>query len=56
MYEIKIQKDKLRKSYIEKRKQIPHDEKLALDARLCERFMSLVTYRYADTVLLYAPK
>jgi len=56
MYEIKNLKNKLRAQYIEKRKAIPAGEKAELDSRLCERFMALVTYRYADALLLYAPK
>ena len=56
MYEIKNQKNRLRALYIEKRRQIPAVEKAELDMRLCERFMALVTYRYADALLLYAPK
>jgi len=42
--------------YIEKRRQLDPVEKAEMDMRMCERFMSLVTYRYAGTILLYAPK
>ncbi len=56
MYEVKLQKNKLRAIYTEKRRALEPAEKAALDHTLCERFLSLVTYRYCDLLLLYAPK
>jgi 5-formyltetrahydrofolate cyclo-ligase len=56
MQEIKIKKDEIRSIYLEKRKTVPPDVKSFNDKKICERFMSLVSYRYADTILMYAPK
>ncbi len=56
MYEIKNQKNALRRGFIEKRKALPKATRDELDAKLRERFLALVTYRYADILLLYAPK
>lgn len=56
MYEIKTEKDRIRTEYLDKRRKIPPDRKDMFDNKICERFMSLVTYRYSDAVLMYAPK
>lgn len=55
MYEIKTEKNRLRKKYKELRESLSASEKAKLDERICNRFMSLVSYRFADTLLLYAP-
>lgn len=55
MYEIRLQKDKLRADYLEKRKKTPAELRRLYDEKICERFMALVTYRYADIILMYAP-
>lgn len=38
------------------RRGIDPAEKDALDSAICARFLSLASYRYADTLLIYAPK
>lgn len=55
MYEIKIQKNNIRSVYLEKRKAIPAETRKLFDKKICDRFMALVTYRYADAVLIYSP-
>lgn len=55
MYELKIQKDKIRTQYINRRKEITAESKTARDAKICSLFMSLITYRYAETILMYVP-
>lgn len=56
MYEIRIQKNNIRSVYMEKRGCMPKDLRTAYDDKICERFMALVTYRYADALLMYAPR
>lgn len=56
MYEIRTQKNKIRSVYMEKRKSLPSEVHKTYDDKICERFMSLVTYRYADALLMYAPR
>lgn len=56
MYEIKIAKERVRAQYIEKRRSLTEAQRHERDAKLCRRFLSLVTYRYADALLMYAPK
>ncbi len=55
MYEIKSEKNKLRSTYTQIRDKISPEDKALLDRRICERITSLVSYRFADTILLYAP-
>jgi 5-formyltetrahydrofolate cyclo-ligase len=55
MYQIKEQKNALRKSFLERRSSIPDEYKDKLDSKILSRFMSLAVYRYADTVLVYYP-
>lgn len=54
MYQIKDAKDRLRAEYKEKRAQIPQNIRKVYDEKICNRIMSLVSYRFSDTVLLYA--
>ena len=55
MYIIKKEKDEIRKTYLEKRRAIDHDEKVSRDSKICVCAMSLASYRYAEYILLYAP-
>lgn len=55
MYELKIQKNGIREEYLAKRDMLDDACRAANDERLCSLFTSLVTFRYADTVLLYVP-
>lgn len=55
MYELRIQKNKIRTQYIDKRKTLPPDIKRDCDEKICSLFMALVTYRYSDVLLMYVP-
>jgi len=57
MYRVNIKelKSSIRNEYKEKRKKIPPEEKEVLDRNICKRFLSLSSYRYADTILLFSP-
>ena len=52
---LKLLKSELRSEYSEKRKTINPEEKQAFDTAICRKILGLASYRYADTVLLYAP-
>lgn len=56
MYEIKKEKDALREIYSKKRKEISRENKEIWDKKICDYAISLVSFRHAETVLLYAPK
>jgi 5-formyltetrahydrofolate cyclo-ligase len=55
MYQIKEEKNALRKIYAEKRENIDREKKKKLDKKIVDRFMTLATYRYAHTLLMYYP-
>ena len=55
MYEIKKEKDALRAEYGELRRAIDPEKKRAMDEKINLAATSLVSFRYAETVLLYAP-
>jgi 5-formyltetrahydrofolate cyclo-ligase len=55
MYQIKEEKNALRKIYAEKRENIDWEKKQKLDKKIVDRFMTLATYRYAHTLLMYYP-
>lgn len=55
MYELKSQKNQLRSVYSERRRNLDRKEKMARDKKICDAFFSLVTYRYANTLLMYYP-
>ena len=52
---IKEQKNLIRNEYKEKRKALPIDERERMDKEICKSFLTLSSYRFADTVLLYSP-
>ncbi len=52
---LKFEKDKIREEILPLRLAIPKEEKEAADAAMVERFLKLVTFRFAETVLFYAP-
>lgn len=56
MYEIKKEKDALREKYGELRRSLDPEIKAKRDAAICAAATSLVSFRHADTVLLFAPK
>ena len=51
---IKKEKDDLREKYLEARRAMSADERAARDAEICKYAKSLVSFRYAEFVLLYA--
>ena len=51
---LKIQKTELRQRYMEKRKAIPQEKKQAAEISICRRIASTVSYRFADTVMVYS--
>ncbi|MBE6632436.1 MAG: 5-formyltetrahydrofolate cyclo-ligase [Ruminococcaceae bacterium] len=55
MYEIRILKNKLREEYRERRRALPKEVKESRDSLICKRFLTLTSYRYAKTLLVYAP-
>lgn len=55
MYQIKEEKKALRTIYSEKRSSMDKERKKELDQKIVQRFMSLATYRYAHTLLIYYP-
>lgn len=55
MYELRIQKNKIRTQYIDKRKTLNPDIKRVCDDKICSLFMALVTYRYSEVLLMYVP-
>ena len=55
MTAIKRQKDAIRRDCSEKRNSIPEQEHKSMDEKICKLATSLVSFRYADVILLYAP-
>ena len=55
MAEIREVKKNIRDRIKAERAQMTDAERAPLDAAICARFLSLASYRYADTLLLYAP-
>ena len=52
---IRKQKDDIRQFYMKKRKDLPESEKLRSDAAICKTALSLVSFRHAEVILMYAP-
>lgn len=55
MYQIKEEKNALRAVYSQRRADMDIERKKKLDEKIINKFMSLATYRYAHTLLLYYP-
>lgn len=55
MYRLREEKQELRRKYLAMRAAIPPEEKLKMDNRILNLFTSLISYRYADTILMYYP-
>lgn len=55
MTPIKREKDVIRKECSEKRNSIDLEEKKLMDEKVCKAVESLVSFRHADIILLYAP-
>lgn len=56
MLTLRDEKNKLRAYYKQLRKQISPTEKASRDQKICAHFLTLASYRYADTILLYYPR
>ncbi len=54
MNTIKKVKDELRSEYLERRRSMLQGEKASRDSAICASAVSLVSFRYAEYVLLYA--
>ena len=52
---IKKQKDDIREEYKEKRRNMETEERFRRDTAICNAAVGLVSFRYAEYVLLYAP-
>lgn len=52
---LKEKKDRLRRQYKDLRASIPAEERTKRDASICQTALTLISFRYADIVLLYAP-
>ena len=55
MTPIKKEKDAIRKECSDRRNAIEKNEHIARDEKICSLATSLVSFKYADTILLYAP-
>ena len=55
MNELRERKNRIREKFKDFRKSMDPAQKEAYDRKICQRFMSLASYRFADTLLLYAP-
>ncbi len=55
MNELRERKNRIREKYKAMRREMEPGYKAECDARICKRFMSLATYRFADSLLMYAP-
>ena len=55
MNELRERKNKIREKFKALRREMEPRYKQACDIKICQRFMSLATYRFADALLLYAP-
>lgn len=52
---LKAEKERLRKEFLALRAEIPQNEKTDAEKAINARFLSLASFRFADTVLLYHP-
>jgi 5-formyltetrahydrofolate cyclo-ligase len=56
MYGLKIAKTEIRETYLQKRRDMPAEEKRRKEELLCLHFLRSASYRYYDTLLMYSPK
>lgn len=55
MSELREHKNRIRDKYRALRKAMDPDTKKHFDQRICDKFISLTSYRFADVLLMYAP-
>jgi len=53
--EIRAKKNEIRAQYKVYRASLPAEERAVRDMRICELFLSSITYRYAKVLFMYAP-
>ena len=53
-YGVKKEKDLLRSKCLEERRGIPKEQKAELEYKICEHIINSASYKYYDTLLLYA--
>ncbi|MBR5323166.1 MAG: 5-formyltetrahydrofolate cyclo-ligase [Clostridia bacterium] len=52
---VKELKNEIRNTYKEKRKSISPEDRKTMDSAIAKKLLSLSSYRFADTILLYSP-
>lgn len=52
---VKELKNEIRNTYKEKRKSISPEDRKTMDSSIAKKLLSLSSYRFADTILLYSP-
>ncbi len=55
MSTVRTQKSDIRAEYLARRRAIPDDERAAVDALICRALLTSASFRFAKTVLAYAP-
>ena len=55
IHPLKERKDLLRQQYRELRESISREERAQRDSAICQAALDLISFRYAEIVLLYAP-
>lgn len=53
-YDLKIAKSSVRVEYLKKRRAVPKDKKAEFEKKICENIINSASYKYYDTLLLYA--
>ena len=56
MYRSKEEKTELRNKYLDNRKKLDDQTKKQRDEAICNLFTSLVSYKYAENILMFYPK
>lgn len=55
MSTVRLQKSDLRAEYLARRRAIPDDMRAHIDAQICRALLASASFRFAKTVLVYAP-
>ncbi len=53
--EIRKEKSEIRRTFLAARANLTEDERRVRDAKICKTIISMASFRYADTILMYAP-
>lgn len=54
--DIKAKKTELREEYLARRAALPEEERARRDGQVCSLILASASYRYAETILAYAPR